>query len=346
MPCGAAFAHHLAVTIAGVSDSAAPWSPWTADVLDGFEASTDGRITLVRPLPGSPLAIRAPRAVLLHVPGYNDYFFHSHLVAALAQAGYAVVAMDGTAAGRSLRPGQIPHAMARIEEPGDDIAHAAARVAQMYPGVPLVVHAHSTGGLAAAIWAADRPHPTLAALILNAPLMGRHERLTRRLGSVALPLLARWRPHMVVSHHPSVYATGLREEAGGAWHFDTRWKRPEGLPARASWAAAVRSAQRRIAHGHVTIAVPVLVASSARSGAERWDNPHRHREDIVVSVEAIDRLAPRLGTRITRVKIPDAVHDPSLSAPVPRERYCAEVIGWLDRTLAHQDVPVTPPEPS
>ena len=76
--------------------------------------------------------------------------------------GLAFYAVDMRGAGRSLEPGEHPHDMADIAEPGDDIAAACDAIAALHPGLPIVVHGHSTGGLSAAIWAADRPHPQLA----------------------------------------------------------------------------------------------------------------------------------------------------------------------------------------
>jgi alpha-beta hydrolase superfamily lysophospholipase len=268
------------------------------------------------------------------VHGYNDYFFQEHLAHAFLDAGHAFYAVDLRRAGRSLLPGDIPHLMSDIAEPGVDLSAASEALGVLHPGVPLVVHAHSTGGLSAAVWAADRAPQHLAGLVLDSPLFGRRERGFRRLGPILLPALGILRPLAVVSSHPSVYASNLHVDGGGRWEFDKALKRPEGVPARASWALAVLRAQQRIARGRLAISVPVLVARSARSGEESHDNPELDEQDIVVDVDAIARLGPTLGTRVDEVVVPGGIHELSLSQEGARRRYLDAVMAWIDKVTA------------
>jgi alpha-beta hydrolase superfamily lysophospholipase len=139
---------------------------------------------------------------------------------------------------------------------------------------------------------------------------------------------------MVVSSHPSVYATHLHVDGGGRWDFDTELKRPRGVPARAAWALAVLRAQRRISRGRLRIDRPVLVARAAQSGAESPDNPLIDEQDIVVDVAAIARLAPRLGADVEQVVVPGGIHELSLSSARAREHYLGSVLAWIDRVTA------------
>lgn len=302
---------------------------WKPDVLAGFSAASLGPATLVRLDPPPPQA----RAAVLHVHGYNDYFFNAEFALAMADAGFAFYAVDLRRAGRSLRLADHPHDMADVAEPGDDIDAAVGAIADAHPGMPIVVHAHSTGGLSAAIWAADRPRPSFAGLVLDSPLFGRVLTRTQRAQMLALPAIARRQPERIVSSHPSVYAKHLHVTGGGRWDFDVALKRPTGVPVRAQWLAAVTRAQARIAAG-LGLEVPVLVARSAQTGPERDDNPRLDEQDIVVDVEAIARLAPRLGSDVTELVVPGGIHDLALSAPGPRAVYLDGVLTWLDRVLA------------
>jgi len=274
-----------------------------------------------------------PRAVMLQVHGYNDYFFHEHMARDAAERGFAFYAVDLRRAGRSLHPDDHPHDMATIAEPGEDITAAAAAIAELHPGLPLVVHAHSTGGLSALIWAKDHGPDNLAALVANSPLLGRTLTRSQKLRLPALPVIARVAPRMVVSHTPSVYAKNLHVSGGGAWEFDTALKRPTGVPVRAQWLSAVRRSQRRIARG-LGLEVPVLVARSDATGPESDDNPNLHTQDIVVDVAAVARLAPRIGPHVTELVVPGALHDLTLAAPAQREAYRDAVFAWLDEVLA------------
>lgn len=305
-----------------MGDRDAAWAP---DVMEGFVRRELGSATLVRP--GSTVAL--PKTAVLHVHGYNDYFFQRHLARAIADAGHAFYAVDLSRAGRSLRSGDIPHFMTDVAQQGEDMTAAADAVARELPGVPLVVHAHSTGGLSAVIWAHDHPHRTLSGLALNSPLFGLVSTQMTRLGaSIALGALRR-RPLTVLRRAPSPYAARLHVSGGGEWDFDTSWKRPQGVPVRAGWLLAVRRAIARISRG-LEIPVPVLVARSDTSGPDLRSNLDADHQDTVVDVRAIERLAPRLGAGVEQCVIEDGVHDLSLSAPDVRARYLSSLIGWLD----------------
>jgi alpha-beta hydrolase superfamily lysophospholipase len=309
-----------------MGESAARWVP---DILTGFEQASIAGVTLVRPL----VQPDRPRSAVLHVHGYNDYFFQDHLARCFTDAGHAFYAVDLARAGRSLKPGDTPHYMTDVSEQGDGIALALDAISALHPGLALVVHGHSTGGLAAAIWAAERPHPALIGLILDSPLFGTTLTRAARARLLALPILAATRPMAVVASAPSIYAQHQHVSGGGRWQFDFAFKRPAGVPIRAAWLAAARRARARIARG-LDLRVPVLVAMSDSSGPDAADNPLLDRQDTVLSVDEIARLGPRLGDDVEMVVIPGGVHELSLSREGPRELYLRTITRWLDSVLA------------
>lgn len=316
---------------------------WASDLLDGYEAADlgapaagpgqdDGPLT--RTLVRRTAVPERVRGVALIVHGYNDYFFATHLADAIAQSGCAVYAVDMRRAGRSLRDGNQAHHIGHIDELGEDIADAAAAAvadaaARGLGSLPLVVHAHSTGGLAATIWAHDRPDPALAGLILDGPLFGLPLSAWQAAAMRIVPTLARFQPRRVVVPAPSPYTTGLRERG---WDFDTAWKRPEGVGATAGWLAATLAARTRVAAG-LGIRVPVLVASADSTGPDRLDNPRHGSQDTVVDVAAIERVAAGLGSDVERLVVPGSIHDLALSADEPRERYLDAVRVFVDKVL-------------
>lgn len=272
-----------------------------------------------------------PRGVVVHLHGYNDYFFQAHLADAVDAAGYAFLALDARRAGRSWRLGEVPHYQDDLREQGTDLTAAVTLARRVHPGVPVVVHAHSTGGLVAALWAhAHRARGGVEGLLLNSPFLGAAPGFVPAVGDEAVRALARLRPLTPISSRPSSYATHLLAANGGRWDFDTRLKRPEGVPARAGWYAAVRAGQNRLARG-LAIACPVLVAHSGSSGPDRPDNPDLDRQDTVLDVRTIARLVPGLGPDVAVRTIEGAVHDLSLSADEPRAAYLAAVTDFLGR---------------
>ncbi|GAB2470265.1 alpha/beta hydrolase [Xylanimonas ulmi] len=311
---------------------------WRDDDLLGapFEQAPLGPATLVRLRP-TPDDVAAARGVVLHVHGYNDYFFHAHLARAFADAGYLFHAVDLRAAGRSLRPGQTPHYVTDLREQGSDVAAASAALRAAYP-LPLVAHAHSTGGLTTSLWAHAHRHATGTAagpdaLVLDSPFLELPgSEFGRAVGTRVLDRLGSLRPLTALSHGPSWYATALLRENGGRWEFDTTLKRPDGVPARAGWLRAVRRAQARVARG-LAIACPVLLAASAASSRDAPDNPLVDSTDTVLDVEQIVARAPRLGRDVTVLRIEGGVHDLALSADGPRQAYLDAVLGWLATAL-------------
>lgn len=317
---------------------------WHDDVLAGYEAAdlgapadagdgADGELT--RTLVRRVARPDAPRAVALVVHGYNDYFFATHLADEFAEAGCVVYAVDMRRAGRSLREGNQAHHIEHIDElvtDIDDAARAALADADTSGGdpLPLVIHAHSTGALAAVVWAHDRGHPRLAGLALDGPLFGLPLRAWESALMRMVPTLARVRPRRVVVPAPSPYTTGLVERG---WDFDTAWKRPDGVGATAGWLAATAAARARVAGG-LDIQVPVLAARADSTGPDRLSNPRHGSQDTVVDVDKISEYAPGLGPNVDLVVIEGAIHDLALSADEPRRAYLDALRTWLDKVVA------------
>jgi alpha-beta hydrolase superfamily lysophospholipase len=283
--------------------------------------------------PDAPLA--SPRAAVLHVHGYNDYFYQVELAEWFTGQDLAFFAVDLRRAGRSLQPGDHPHDMRDISEQGDDITLAIEAIAAELPGVPIVIHSHSTGALAAAIWAADQPHPAVVGVILNSPLFGLQMTRRDRAALVALPVLVKLRPRAVVGDRPAIYAKHLHISGGGPADFDLEWKTPKGVPARAQWVFAVSRAWKRIDAG-LGIELPVLVARSDSCGPETDENPRIGSQDVVVDTEATARRAPLLGNRVREVVIENGIHDLSQSSPGPRAAYLAALASFIDEVVGER----------
>ncbi|WP_278234506.1 alpha/beta hydrolase [Isoptericola sp. AK164] len=306
---------------------------WRRDDLLGapFESTALGAATLVR----SASAPARPRAVVLHVHGYNDYFFQDHLARAIEERGHALVAVDLPGAGRSLVEGRVPHFVTDLRDQGPALTAAVGAARELAGGAPVVLHAHSTGGLLAALWAhAHRGRGEIDALALDSPFLDLHASwLQRTLGTWVLDAVGPWSPTAVLSATPSVYATHQLAAHGGRWEFDVRLKKPGGEPVRAGWLRAVRRGQARVARG-LAIDVPVLVARSDRSGPDSVANPDLDVQDTVLDVAQIARLAPRLGDRVDMLTVPGGVHDLLLSREEPRLRYLTGLMGWMDDVVA------------
>lgn len=285
--------------------------------------------TLLREPAGS-----GTRAAVLYVHGFSDYFFQDHVAAHFTARGADFYALDLRRYGRSLRPGDVPAYVDDLAEYFEELDQAL-RLLREDGHTSVVVLAHSTGGLITPLWlhvhrGDVRYAGFVRALVLNSPWFELAEPWwTRTVGTWALEVLGRARPHLNLRKLGSVYGHSLHREHHGEWDFDLAMKPLEGFPVRAGWFRAVRRGHRRL-HRGLRVPVPVLVLRSSRSAlrAPAW-SPEVMRADAVLDVEHMSRFAPRLGRDVTVVEVEDAMHDVFLSAEPVRRRALDLVDAWL-----------------
>lgn len=121
-------------------------------------------------------------ALLAH--GYGEHIGrYGHVADALRAAGAAVAGPDHEGHGRS----DGERALIADYDPVIEDLHAVAqRVAQQYPGLPMVLIGHSMGGMIAAYYA-QRYGRELAALVLSGPMFGTRDVLTQLLAMDPIP---------------------------------------------------------------------------------------------------------------------------------------------------------------
>lgn len=116
----------------------------------------------------APAEGTAPRAVLVVVHGLGD---HARRYAALAQAlnaqGVAVLAQDHRGHAGS---GGARQRIDSVEQAAGDVERALQEAARRWPGVPLVLHGHSFGGLVATQVAATTAQPLAGVVVSSAAL--------------------------------------------------------------------------------------------------------------------------------------------------------------------------------
>ncbi len=311
---------------------------WEPDVLgDEFQRRTIGLepddegdvvVTVVRHVPPSDEPLRPARAVL-YLHGWSDYFFQTELARTWHGLGAAFYAVDLRKYGRSLRPHQTPGYVDDLDAYDADIAAALDTIREdLGVHVAIMLMGHSTGGLVAALWA--HRHPGVArGLVLNSPWLElQGSSVARTVSAPAIRQLARFQPRAPLPNvDPGYYARTLRDREDGEWTIDDAWRPVPAFPVRAGWLRAIVTGHARVAAG-LSITCPVLVLLAERSlFSTRWSEDMR-RADIVLDVEPLARRSSHLGRVVTLVRVPDGMHDLSLSAPEPRARFFAEIVRW------------------
>ena len=318
---------------------------WKPDILgDGYAQTVlelgtdpDGEGQLI----DAVLVRREPRdgevaqGAVLYVHGFSDYFFQTELADFFAHRGLAFYALDLRKCGRARRPGHTAHYVSELAYYDNELERSLAIIADAHPGLPVVLAAHSTGGLIAALWLnrrrADGDVPPVTALVLNSPWFDLQGKPALR-GPVtqALRVLSKTVPFRLIKGMPGVYGRTLHISGTGEWDFDTELKPLDGFPVSMGWLNAVRRGHAKL-HRGLDIGVPSLVLRSTKSDFSGQYTELSDNADTVLDVTQIARWAGCLGNETTVVPIEGARHDVFLSLPAARERAYAAVDAWLSQ---------------
>jgi alpha-beta hydrolase superfamily lysophospholipase len=282
---------------------------------------------------------RAPaptRRAVLWVHGWSDYFFQAHVADFFIAQGFDFYALDLRKYGRSLLGHQTPNFCRSLTEYLPELDEAARIIRAGDGHDTLLVAAHSTGALIAALWAHRRRAARIVdAMFLNSPFFEFYlPAVLRAPAGATAARLARRQPYGVLRRprYP-VYGQSLHADHHGEWSYDLAWKPTGGFPIRYGWLAAIRAGQRRL-HAGLSVDVPILVGYSARSyRTSRWHELAR-RTDTVLNVADMVRWAPQLGRHVTLVRINGGLHDLTLSAPPVRAVLFSELARWTSAYVA------------
>jgi alpha-beta hydrolase superfamily lysophospholipase len=325
---------------------------WTPDFLGGYE-TTDLVLPDAEPAPGEPSDMelvatlirrsgsRVGSRAALYVHGWNDYFFQTHVADYLTDLGYDFYAIDLRRYGRSLRPGQLRGFITDLDDYSLELDAAADLIAVDHDR--LLLMGHSTGGLVTALWAAHNAD-RLEAMILNSPWLDiQGAAIVRTLGSPVIDKLGSRAPTSVIRLPDLGFnARSMHISLGGEWDYDLTLKSTPGPPIRTGWLRAILLGHQKVAVG-LGIGVPILVlASTTTDFSRRWHEGLR-TVDSVLDVEQIAARAVRLGPHVTVVRIPEGLHDLTLSAPHVRKQALDEIGRFVE---AYAKRPIALPDGS
>ena len=317
---------------------------WQPDPLEGyrqhvFELGRDpdgeGEIAAVL-VRREPREGEAAQGAVLYVHGFSDYFFQTELADFFAARGLAFYALDLRKCGRALRAGQTAHYVSDLALYDEELELALGAIAAAHPDAPVVLAAHSTGGLILPLWADRRRArgsvPPVSGLVLNSPWLDLqiYPASRRAIMTQALRVLGRVTPFRALKAEPGVYGSTLHSSGTGEWEFDLALKPLQGFPVTLGWLNAVRRGQIRL-HRGLDVGVPSLVLRSDRTHFSRAYSELSERADLVLDVEQIARRSACLGSENTSVPIAGARHDVFLSLPEVRAHAYAVLGDWLDK---------------
>lgn len=310
----------------------ADYSSMSIDLGTDPEGEGDITATVVR---YDPPLTRSPRAVILWVHGFTDYFFHTHVAERLKDENIGTYAIDLRKCGRSLRPGMSAHYSTDLSRYGTEL-DAAIDAIRADTGAPIVPVCHSTGGLIVPLWLAERRDagvfPDVAGLVLNSPWLefdveayvpGKSRRLLPAVDAV-IAFLGKATPKWVLPLPTNeTYGSSLSSSRVGEFDYERALKPIDSAGVRPGWLAAVRRGQLKLQKG-LDLDVPTLLLRSERSS--RW----RVDADLILDVRSMIKYGPCVSSNLTDSPLVGARHDVFLSTIDVRERAVRELLTWLD----------------
>ena len=250
-----------------------------------------------------------PRAAILIVHGLAEHSGrYAATAAALADAGFAVHAVDYRGHGRS--EGGRVH-VDRIEDYVADVQAALEEVRRRPPARPLFVLGHSQGGLIALKMALDDPG-AIDGLVVTSPFLAVHpssrpSAFVRALAAVML----RFAPRVPMPTHIDVRLLSRDPAVGEAYARDPLVSHA----ASPGWLRAIGRAQREVRGSAARLRVPTLLMAS---GADQLVDPEATRQFV-------GEAAPGL---VEFVWWDGFFHE--MLNDVGRERVVDRIVRWLD----------------
>lgn len=306
----------------------------TATLELGTDPDGEGDVcaTLVRYCPAANAHDDRPALVWVH--GMTDYFFHEHVARYFYELGYAFYAVDLRKCGRSRREGQTWHYVSDVQYYDADLNAALDAL----PNPRVVIMGHSTAGTIIALWLdrLRRHDPArfsrIAGVVFNSPwlaMMGMSDgayEVVKRIVYAGAAIAPRVE---LPAGDLTTYGESIHSHEQGEWDFDRRLKPLGGHAKYLGWVAAVFRGFDAIHSGRITIGVPLLTMTSARSQLDQPYSESSNTADVVVDVRQSQRWAKELSSRYTLHVVKDGRHDLFLSRPEPLEDALNAAAEWL-----------------
>jgi alpha-beta hydrolase superfamily lysophospholipase len=269
------------------------------------------------------------KKAVLYLHGFIDYFFHPHVADQFLRHDFDFYALDLRKYGRSLLPHQHPNYCRDIREYFEEISEAL-RIINKGNSPEITLLGHSTGGLIAAAYMNDGKEKSLVQnIVLNSPFLDFFlPKAVKILGLLSARVGATFSDYGKLNNGlPPSYPESIHKEYHGEWNFNLQWKPINGFPTYFKWVIAIYEAQQKLNESKID--VPILILHAHRSIKMIQFHEVAHSADIVLDVEQMKALGPKLGDDVTLIEIRNGIHDLFLSKKVVRENAFDEMFGWL-----------------
>jgi alpha-beta hydrolase superfamily lysophospholipase len=314
---------------------------YQTDILgNGFQAITisqpddyEGKVvcTLVR----KPAQEKSAKA-MLHMHGFNDYFFNTELAGKFNRQGFNFYALDLRKCGRSWLPHQKFNNVRDLSEYEQDIDEAL-KIIRVEGNEKILLSGHSMGGLIMLLYAAkNQDKDWFDAVFLNSPFFAQNKDIVTK--KLVIPIVAslgkRWLDIDVPGRFSRYYGPSLNKNDHGEWDYDLNMK-PHIMPlANMGWVRAIHQGQKKVWNG-IELKKPLLIMHPSKSvSGSKWNDKFK-QADLVVNVKDIIRQSTKIKADLKVISLDGAVHDVMLSSKPVREKAYKELFSWLNGAMLH-----------
>ena len=119
---------------------------------------------------------------------------------------------------------------------------------------------------------------------------------------------------------PPAYVRSLHKQWEGEWDFDLELKPLMGFPLYSGWVRAIFAAHRKVQAG-LDLKLPIL-------------SMHSDEADIILNWRHVSRWSRTLGSRVSVLAFPGALHDLVLSRREIRDEVFSQLFSWAARSAA------------
>jgi alpha-beta hydrolase superfamily lysophospholipase len=271
---------------------------------------------------------------VLHVHGFNDYFFHKEAAEVFAERGFHFYAVDMRKSGRSYLSHQKFNNLRSLDEYFEDIKVSLETIKK--DGIKkIVLMGHSLGGLTVALFAEKYSDSGLFdAVFLNSPFFEQDKDvLTKKiLIPIVSALAKKWPDFPVPGGFSKFYGPSLHKNYKGEWDYNLNWKPHVAPLVNSGWVRAVYLSHKKLKKG-VKIKKPTFLAYAEKSIKRFTWSEKFHICDAVVNVNDTKMYAKNILGDTEIHEIQNAKHDLFLSQKNAREKLYEVLFLWIDKTL-------------
>lgn len=266
---------------------------------------------------------------VLHIHGFNDYFFQYEAAEVFSENGFNFYAVDLRKSGRSYLKHQKHHNIRCIEEYFEDLI-SALEIIKSEGNENVTLIGHSLGGLAAVLFAEKYSDSVLFNnIFLNSPFLEQNKDIvTRKFLIPFVSFLAKkWPDISIPGSFSKFYGPSIHINDFGEWKYNLTYKPHSPAPVNSGWVRAVNIAQKKIRKG-VKLNHPCLIMYSSKSiQSAKWI-PDFLQADAVLNILHSRKYSKCIKGKVEIVEIDNAMHDLFLSGKEVRQKVYKHFFTW------------------